>query len=52
MMKKYYISPNVNMLKVKSEVILQGSIFIDKEGSGAEQLSNKRQGAWGNVWEK
>ena len=51
-MKRKYNAPTTEFVEIKSEVILDGSISIDKNGEGDEQLSNKHRGEWGNLWNK
>ena len=56
-MKRNYLTPDMAFMNIECETIIATSpaatIGIDKGGQGgAEQLSNKQQGAWGNVWNK
>lgn len=56
-MKKYYLTPVMVCLNIECETIIatspNASIGIDKgEQGGDEQLGNKQQGAWGNLWNK
>ena len=51
-MKRKYNTPIAEIVEIKSEVMLDGSIGIDKEHSGSEQLSNKHRGEWGDIWGK
>lgn len=56
-MKRIYLTPDVAFMNIKCETIIasspNSSISIDKSGEGgAEQLGNKQQGAWGNLWNK
>ena len=49
-MKKYYLTPVMVCLNIDCETLIAASIAIDKNGSGEEQLTNKQQGPWGNLW--
>ena len=55
-MKRTYVSPLVNSIEIGNEEIIATSpninIGIDKENGGTEQLGNKQQGKWGDVWGK
>ena len=53
-MKRKYNAPTTEIVEIKSEVILDGSISIDKDGEGgAEQLSNRHSGGkWGDLWKQ
>ena len=55
-MKRTYVSPLVNSIEIENEEIIATSpninIGIDKENGGTEQLGNKQQGKWGDVWGK
>ncbi|MBR3612671.1 MAG: hypothetical protein IKL54_05180 [Bacteroidaceae bacterium] len=56
-MKRIYLTPDAVYMNIECETIIATSpaarISIDKGGQGGdEQLSNKQQGAWGNVWNK
>lgn len=54
-MKKEYFAPFAVYMTVDCDTIIATSpvsISIDKTGEGDEQLSNKQQGAWGNLWNK
>lgn len=56
-MKRIYLTPDVAFMNIECETIIatspNASIGIDKgEPGGAEQLTNKQQGAWGNLWNK
>lgn len=51
-MKKNYISPAVTEINIEAETMIAASLgFIDTEfDSEKDQLSNKRRGEWGNLW--
>ena len=49
-MKKDYVAPIVLNVEMVSETLIAASIAIDKNSSGEEQLTNKQQGNWGNLW--
>ena len=55
-MKRNYLTPDVAFMNIECETIIASSpaatIGIDKDKSGNEQLSNRQQGTWGNVWNK
>ncbi|MBR3611707.1 MAG: hypothetical protein IKL54_00225 [Bacteroidaceae bacterium] len=54
-MKKEYFAPAAVYMTVECDTIIATSpvsISIDKTQEGNEQLSNKQQGTWGNVWNK
>ena len=55
-MKRTYVSPLVNSIEIENEEIIATSpninIGIDKGNGGTEQLGNKQQGKWGDVWGK
>ena len=55
-MKRNYLTPDAVFMNIECETIIASSpaarISIDKNQSGEEQLSNKQQGAWGDVWQK
>ena len=55
-MKKNYLKPTTTYVCVECNTIIATSpnskIGIDKSSSGNEQLSNKQQGTWGDVWSK
>ena len=55
-MKRIYLTPDAVYMNIECETIIATSpaatIGIDKNKSGDEQLSNKQQGTWGNVWNK
>ena len=53
-MKKNYISPAVTEINIEAETMIAASLgFSDKEiDSDFGQLSNKRRGEWGNLWNK
>ena len=55
-MKRTYVSPLVNSIEIGNEEIIATSpninIGIDKGNGGTEQLGNKQQGKWGDVWGK
>lgn len=55
-MKRNYLTPDAVYMNIECETIIATSpaatIGIDKNNSGDEQLSNRQQGTWGNVWNK
>lgn len=55
-MKKTYKSPYVGVVTVECEFMIAnspgGNIGIDKGEGGTDQLSNRQQGKWGDVWGK
>lgn len=54
-MKKEYFAPAAVYMTVECDTIIATSpvsISIDKTQEGDEQLSNKQQGNWGNLWNK
>ena len=54
-MNKSYVTPAANFIGVECNVIMtnpSAQIRIDGENSGNEQLSNKQQSTWGNLWNK
>ena len=54
-MKKEYFAPAAVYMTVDCDTIIATSpvsISIDKTQEGDEQLSNKQQGTWGNLWNK
>ena len=54
-MKRIYLTPDVAFMNIECETIIASSpvsISIDKTQEGDEQLSNKQQGTWGNLWNK
>lgn len=55
-MKQTYLTPNTTYLCIECDAIIATSpnsqIGIDKSSSGNEQLSNKQQGTWGDIWSK
>ena len=55
-MKKTYKSPYVGVVTVECEFLIAnspgGNIAIDKGEGGTDQLSNRQQGKWGDVWGK
>lgn len=55
-MKRNYLTPDMAYQNIECETIIATSpaatIGIDKNKSGEEQLSNRQQGSWGNVWNK
>lgn len=56
-MKQTYLTPDTTYLCIECDAIIATSpnsqIGIDKSSSGGkEQLSNKQQGTWGDVWSK
>ena len=53
-MKKNYISPAVTEINIEAEAMIAASSlgFIDTEFDSEDQLSNKRRGEWGNLWNK
>ena len=52
-MKKNYISPAVTEINIEAEAMIAASLgYIDTEFDSEEQLSDKRRGSWGNLWNK
>ena len=56
-MKKNYLKPTTTYVCVECNTIIATSpaarIGIDNsDQGGTEQLSNKQQGTWGDVWSK
>ena len=56
-MKRNYLTPDAVYMNIECETIIATSpaarIGIDNsEQGGTEQLGNKQQGSWGNVWNK
>ena len=56
-MKRNYFSPAMSVVEVECNEIIatspDGNIGIDQSGiGGSEQLSNRQQGKWGDVWNK
>ena len=53
-MKKKYFAPSTAIVEAASNVIMSSPDenvgFGD--GEGKDQLSNKQQGVWGDVWKK
>ncbi|MBQ8364260.1 MAG: hypothetical protein IJX41_00055 [Bacteroidaceae bacterium] len=54
-MKKKYISPFAVLVMVENETVIAASekVEIETDGpGGAEHLGNKKDGSWGNLWNK
>ena len=54
-MKKEYISPFAVyvMIECNAMIAASGNIEIETDGpGGAEHLGNKKDGSWGNLWNK
>ena len=52
-MKKNYISPAVTEINIEAETMIAASLGFSDTGIDSEQqLSNKRRGEWGNLWNK
>ena len=54
-MKKEYISPFAVyvMIECNAMIASSGNIEIETDGpGGAEHLGNKKDGSWGNLWNK
>ena len=51
---KKYISPVAEFVEIDCNATMAtgSQIKIDSTTSGSEQLQNKQQGAWGNLWGK
>ena len=54
-MKQNYIAPEINVIDIEViEMLAVSSVEYtdDKVSNDYEALSNKRRGAWGNLWDK
>ena len=53
-MKKNYISPVATEICIEAEAMIAASLgfYEDEIDSDFDQLSNKRRGEWGNIWNK
>lgn len=55
-MKKNYISPAITEINIEAEAMIASSLNLNDEttdtSNGTGQLSDKRRGSWGNLWNK
>ena len=53
-MKKNYISPVATEICIEAEAMIAASLGVNDDNpfdtSGGGQLSDKRRGEWGNLW--
>ena len=52
-MKKNYISPAVTEINIEAEAMIAASLGLNDnpfDTSEGGQLSDKRRGSWGNLW--
>ena len=52
MEKKEYIKPSAEVIEMEPTTMIAASAgdIPVVEGSGKDQLSNRRRGTWGNLW--
>lgn len=52
MKRNKYIGPLAKIVEINTMTVIAGSLeMVDERGSGPV-MSNKQQGAWGDVWSK
>ncbi len=59
MKRNKYIGPLAKIVEINTMTVIAGSIEIEDDGNrggstvgGGTVMSNKQQGAWGDVWSK
>ena len=52
--KKKYITPEIEVVELVSDVVMQISskLHEDDWANPEDQLSNNRRGRWGDLWDK
>ena len=53
-MKRTYIKPETTIIGMEPVVMIasSGSIGVNPDEEGTEQLGNRHRGTWGNLWDK
>ena len=52
MKRNKYMSPLAKMIEISTITVIADSLEMDDERGSGPVMSNKQQGAWGDVWSK